>query len=374
MSPEQSYSADVWRGIAIFAILLLHAYATLPGITGAEWYHPYFHNLGIGVQLFFVLSGYLISHSWDRCTDLWEFYVRRAAKIVPLYMIFLVLSVSTFLVVAQFADSAGFFRNGVTWENLNWWNVVIHLTFLQGWSPQYMHSLVDGSWSIVNEVYFYALYPLIRTLVRGIRQAVLFWVAALALQSWLADPVFAYASERGNPGFVVYYFFASLPAFALGMAIYWLRREGLSRIDGWSCVIALSGIYYATYGVESGMLLPHNILLVMALPLIVMTNWRPGIVTDVLSRLGRQSYALYFVHLYAVIWFTNLVAPTLGQNRPLIFALNLVICFPLSIYLSDRIFNRIDAVLLSRILAAYRSRRADKGFFQKAKRADEDRR
>jgi peptidoglycan/LPS O-acetylase OafA/YrhL len=92
MNEEQTgrtKTLDGWRGIAIIMVLVQHYQAAFPG--NAQY------SLGQhGVQLFFVLSGYLITSQIlsDERFDLKAFYIRRAFRILPpalLYLSVLVL-------------------------------------------------------------------------------------------------------------------------------------------------------------------------------------------------------------------------------------------------------------------------------------------
>ncbi len=74
---------DGWRGLAILLLLVGH-FAPLPGI-----------NFGaVGVQLFFVLSGFLMGGLlFVRQTPLPDFFVRRLSRIVPAHAVFLMVVV-----------------------------------------------------------------------------------------------------------------------------------------------------------------------------------------------------------------------------------------------------------------------------------------
>src|SRR5436305_15235385 len=92
---ERQPGLDLLRGLAIIVVVAYHAALfgfTLPGrIDRFGW---------IGVDLFFVLSGYLIggqllaSLRRSRPIDLWRFFARRALRIIPAY--FVILAVYAF--------------------------------------------------------------------------------------------------------------------------------------------------------------------------------------------------------------------------------------------------------------------------------------
>src|SRR5262249_15556939 len=85
---------DTLRGVAILAVFLYHGLYVQPGL--AEWNKPWRLALTaawpgrLGVNLFFVLSGFLISgillESATRPDYYTRFYKRRALRILPAYL------------------------------------------------------------------------------------------------------------------------------------------------------------------------------------------------------------------------------------------------------------------------------------------------
>src|SRR6266436_3874649 len=79
---------DVLRCIAVFSVMILH---------GNIW--PFFGNIGwVGVDLFFVLSGFLISgllfseYKTRNSISFKRFFIRRGLKIYPAFYLFLLLT------------------------------------------------------------------------------------------------------------------------------------------------------------------------------------------------------------------------------------------------------------------------------------------
>jgi peptidoglycan/LPS O-acetylase OafA/YrhL len=356
MVHNRNASIDSWRGIAICMVLLLHAYAVTPELAGSGWYETLFHNLGFGVQLFFLLSGLLISESWDRSKDARQFFLKRAAKILPLYLIFLHLGIATFVLASGLAPTTDFFRNGITESNLTLQNYLLHLTFMQTLAPRYMHSLLDGSWSIAHEVWFYAVYPLLRRfVVTSLNSAVVFWIFTILLQAFLADPAYSWATTEGYPPYVQYYFFGNLPCFALGIVLYWWRRG--ERPDQLFTACGLVGIFLTVALVERQQVQAHNLFLLAIAPLVLSGRFN-GSVGGFFQWCGRQTYSLYFVHLFLLIWTHNLIIAPLGIAVMPAFLLNIFVAFPGSFLLSWFVFNPIDRKLLRALVRRYAGDRA----------------
>lgn len=165
----EALQRDLWidtlRGVAILMVLVLHAVVMTPALEPHQPVLDIVNRLTAGVQLFFLLSGYVITAALERSLARGEgmrgYLLRRAAKIVPLYLLFMHLNIVIFIAMNYFDKNAIFYRNSVSDDNLNLANYLAHLVFLQGVSPKYINSLLDGSWSVVSEVYFYVTMPFI---------------------------------------------------------------------------------------------------------------------------------------------------------------------------------------------------------------------
>lgn len=129
------------RGIAVLLVLLCH-------------YSPFLSFGGFGVDLFFVLSGFLISgllfqeFKATGTIKVWRFWVRRGFKIYPPFYAFLLL---TSLVL-------WFITGGVPHE------VVADIFFVQNYFP---HLWMHG-WSLAVEEHFYIALPLLLLLLLAI--------------------------------------------------------------------------------------------------------------------------------------------------------------------------------------------------------------
>jgi len=151
-SPAEHYlSCDYWRGIAILSVVLFH--------------FDFFRFGYLGVDLFFVLSGFLVSRSLiDQMNKrgkifLSRFFVARFLKILPMYFCFLVLGNAVafalysrthpeqFIPLSDLAKYAFFFLN---YRSTN------HFSF-------------DHIWSLCVEEHFYLLLPLGLLLISSLR-------------------------------------------------------------------------------------------------------------------------------------------------------------------------------------------------------------
>ncbi|NBX76762.1 MAG: acyltransferase [Proteobacteria bacterium] len=151
---NQSYRAhdpllDGVRGLAILAVILFHS-SVLPVQTLAE---KIFHGAAlsgwVGVDLFFVLSGFLITRILIQTKDsphfFFNFYMRRILRIFPLYYLFLFLAFYVFPLAVSFGFTYWTFLSNV----------------LVGRLGHFQSPALDITWSLAVEEQFYLLWPLV---------------------------------------------------------------------------------------------------------------------------------------------------------------------------------------------------------------------
>lgn len=361
MAPPQGnriHVLDAARGVAILLILLLHAGALSEGLERHAGLHVLFSRMAVGMQLFFVLSGYLISASWQRLRasghprPLWAYGWRRAAKIVPLYL--LALHVNLALFIWQSAEP-GFqpLRNSVTAQNLVPANYLVHLVFAQGLVPAWIHSLVDGSWSVAAEVYFYLLFPLV--LARCCRHSIATaWGYLFALVFALA---FAQAAKGAANAWGYYGLPAQLPCFLLGVLVHQWEAEGrLKALRPWApvglglCALLALGL---VKGATAPVSLHHVYALLFAAALACALAWPKAQELasrwPLLRQFGAMSYALFFSHLVLLKLAHPWISGHLG-SRPFAWTLGLNIAISLlgSYVLSRFLLHPIDQYIVQR--------------------------
>ena len=240
---------DGLRGIAIALVLWYH-------IWEISWLSPgpllqFLPATGfIGVQLFFFLSGFVISYPFVRAMlarrpqPSWkDFAWRRFIKIVPSY----VLSIAAAYAIgyAQIQPNASVLPDLVT-----------HLLFIHTWFPL-RYGTIDGVlWTLAVEVEFYCLFPLIWWCFRrrpGLTAALMiaiawYWRAALARCCYAT--LFA-QWEENLPGYLDIFAFGMISAYVFTRFGESWRASRLSNaaplvaIAGVACLVALLESLYA---------------------------------------------------------------------------------------------------------------------------------
>lgn len=150
---------DGVRGVAILLVLLHQFDIVDPGASRLAFLWSEAVEPGwIGVQLFFVLSGFLITGILVDAKDeqagfFRRFYSRRARRIVPLYYAMLVLILLVLPAVARLPAHEIGDRRGQIWYWL----------YLQNWPMPFLHDGAVGlghTWSLAVEEQYYLLWPL----------------------------------------------------------------------------------------------------------------------------------------------------------------------------------------------------------------------
>jgi peptidoglycan/LPS O-acetylase OafA/YrhL len=148
---------DGLRGIAILLVVLFHNFRAF----------NYFFFGWLGVDLFFVLSGFLITDILLNTVGsphfLRNFFMRRMLRIFPLYYLVLIIFFIAFPLLGLYKQELQFYQDHQSWF---WF-------YLQNWllstdsSPR--GGALDHFWSLAIEEQFYIIWPLIILLVRKLK-------------------------------------------------------------------------------------------------------------------------------------------------------------------------------------------------------------
>jgi peptidoglycan/LPS O-acetylase OafA/YrhL len=298
--PAHQPNLDQLRALAVLAVVAhhLHVHTGLP--------MPYLDRFGglLGVQLFFVLSGYLISASAAQHT-LGHYAVHRMMRIFPAYWVafgLMALAVSWRLPPERIVEHPGAFL--LSLANLQQLHAVALLEM----------DVLSVSWSLTVEVLWYAVAPLVLLLVR--RNAGATFLVLLAISTtwtWLANrgaltPLYAGGladlSRTPLPGQLHVLINSAFPAqlvfFGLGALVYRYReRMAAVPLAVWPA-LALLGLgslpWHTGWPLVTGLISGIG-LTALFLWLLRSPEWplRP------LQFTGRISYSIYLLHFPIIV-------------------------------------------------------------------------
>ncbi len=302
---------DGLRGIAIILVMLHHFTYLRPtsGIDAQIASVVFF--FWTGVDLFFVLSGFLITGILldTRGSERYftNFYARRVLRIFPLYYLVLVLA---FVVMPMFPAVNSVLLGGVDSPPRQWpyWFYLTNFLIADdGW----VHGWVDVGWSLAIEEQFYLVWPLV------------IWLCPLRLLPWLCTgifvaEVFARSFARASdvevlPIYVITWF--RLDGLVIGALLAMALRRGIMpALDRLAPIVVTVGIA----GLVAVMILGGNtwwwnrrmqqfgysLIAVIAGAMLVSAISRPAnslwprmLTAGWLRAFGKYSYCLYLIHL-----------------------------------------------------------------------------
>lgn len=286
---------DSLTGMRFWAALLVvmyHLGLFVGEVQPLSWVTQYGRT---GVTFFFVLSGFVLAWTYlDRPVAYRVFMWRRFARLWPLVAVTGVAGIATKLLADEEVDPVA---------------ALSTFTFLQAWWPSWAPGANAPAWSLSDEAFFYALFPLLLAAVgAAVWRKRLTWIIGVGmLAAWV---VFA---ALDLPAWLLDYFPpARLGQFALGVIAGVAMRRGLRAPIPYIPAVALVVVYHlalipwgdaveATRAISahSGsqwFATPVFVLLIMAAAQADLDGRRTGATGPVVIKLGQWSYALYLVH------------------------------------------------------------------------------
>ena len=345
------------RGLAVLWVILFH-YVVLRGDLGDPWIaalarvgpvDAVIRNGYLGVDLFFMLSGFLLVLPWLRHArgdsprpSAREFWRRRVRRIVPAYYVHLAL---LFCCFAPLVRGFEYLRNDILVVG---WNVAAHAGFLQLTSPLTSGTLaVNGAlWTLAIEAQFYLLLPLLAPLfARAPLRATVAAFGLAAAWQWgarhglqgLVDAIRALGAHWAWPEAVVrHLLLTQLPSylghFALGglLAHAWrgwrergARPAWLPPLAGLAALVSLGVLLHvavAPWGEHTWLLTTGVLGTVLFAAAAGGDLARRALGRGPVAFAGRVSYSAYLYHLpLLLLW--NLHGPRHAGALPLYLAL-----------------------------------------------------
>jgi peptidoglycan/LPS O-acetylase OafA/YrhL len=232
---RQYYPAlDGLRGLAILLVVVYHNFGFI----------NYFFFGWLGVDLFFVLSGFLITDILLKTLNgknyLKNFYLRRMLRIFPLYYLFLIIflliipRLNTQLDIKYYTD-----------------NQVWLWTYLQNWlyifkDPAHTNTL-NHLWSLAVEEQFYLVWPFVILLIKKPKYLLIFislvLIAVLMLRLWI------WTNHIADLAYFNLYTFSRIDGICIGCMIALLQRikpDFLKKYTPW-IVLFFAGLNFGFF-------------------------------------------------------------------------------------------------------------------------------
>lgn len=273
-------SLQAGRALAALAVLSFHLSLMMGDAGFAEVGRSITWRGDLGVDFFFVLSGFIILHAHQddlgRPERLGRYLYRRFVRLYPIYWLFTAVVLVGLMTFAR--------HNHPPSGAAEWFTAITLVRLSPAPTP------IHPAWTLIHEIAFYAVFAC----------AVANRIAGLALFAlWMAlcVAVFHYTGEFDRTPWMTYTSAINLN-FGIGMAAQWLHRQG--RLSGLTLIAGIAG-FVATFSNEALGGHPAPLFYAISFGLII-----SGLATleqagrlkarGLLLALGDASYVLYISH------------------------------------------------------------------------------
>ena len=300
------------RGVAALIVVLLHI----------KWMNPlttllFFRNGYLMVDLFFVLSGFVICHNYGQkvadASDAGHFMFLRLGRLYPLHLFcliaFLCIEIAKYIGELKFhlvpyASPAFSINNAPSF--------IAHLLLVQIFCPFAEYSFNGPSWSISAEFYTYLIFALIVWTFSKKRSVLIASVFLVSIATFLM----LFFGISGSTELTGWSFLRCIVGFFMGVLAYHVYDRHHSHISRWSGRIAfcLLIILVVFMSLKENPKLDGILVLPVFSALIIAIAAEPaGRISKLFNStplrwLGRVSYSIYLMHYMVLMFLSRLAA------------------------------------------------------------------
>lgn len=277
---------DSLRAFAALSVCLFHFVCTTSGYITNKYVLSFF-SIGInGVQLFFVISGFVIPwamfHAGFEFKNFFRFLMKRLARLEPPYVFSILLGLVVLVLKSKLL--------GVPINNLSLNQVLLHFGYLIPFFKNYdWLNVVYWSLAVEFQYYFFIAILFIPLIKSNLLIRILIYVFICLL------------SFIGGKVFLLYW----LPAFFIGIVLFLFKTDLIKRneyIITTILLLVLCGFKYALPSL-SYILIP-----------VVLVLFYPNLKIKILDFLGKMSYSIYLIHPVIGASFINVLSHSVKSD------------------------------------------------------------
>ncbi|EPK7571290.1 acyltransferase family protein [Klebsiella michiganensis] len=360
MSQSKNWSPELdgLRGYASLWVVLGH----ICNLT--ECNIPIISSPSIGVDVFILLSGYLMAKNyaerqhvepWTSFKTVTSFWVRRFFRIAPLFYVLLIVAILLGNVFGDFREAIGNVwlstqTDADKYGDSSVANFFAHISFAFGFLPYYSARTTIPDWSIGLEMQYYAIFPVIMLFIMwfGFIKTSISLMIICVISSLLAPDYF---SEFTRPSMIVF----KLPLFISGMLIY---KAAAEKKFLYSLVALLAPVSALAIGyLITPLRMAIEIFIVLGMATLLFPHKNGSllkIISDSLKSflsvgfsrfLGEVSYSVYLLHLMIVLPTIGMLIeyPEFISFHPMIrFLIAAAISIPITYILSIYLYKHVE--------------------------------
>ncbi|GAB4016674.1 hypothetical protein GCM10028808_45880 [Spirosoma migulaei] len=303
-------SLDGLRAISIIMVLLVHAKHTMPPKLANNLLFKYVIHSDLGVHIFFVISGYLITklllQEREKTNDIniKNFYIRRSLRIFPVFYTYIFI----IIILKQFFLAPGVLTyTTIAFASLYLWNYMHLLTV-----PQPNPSLFFGHfWTLAMEEQFYLLWPIAFKRIPR-KKLITVVLIIIAIMPIIRIATYIYMpNSRGQIGMMIHTSGDTILTGCLGALLEksflnssyakWLKNNlVMSFIVFFIFVISpyFGDVFKGAYTLTIGQTISNLSIIVFVLWCIYEPTWLSSLLNSKpFVHIGMLSYSLYIWHL-----------------------------------------------------------------------------
>jgi len=338
---------DGFRALSIFSVLFFHFFSRWTPPLSTESYYPYgskyyswFQYGGVGVEFFFMISGFVIYFTLENTETFKTFWIKRFIRLFPAML---------FASILTYALTCAFDRGFLFWQSHQLRNFIASLTFISPSVFQLFHinvSYLNGSyWSLWPEVEFYAFSSVLYFLNRKnfFRNFILASACLI-----IAHPFLFKNEDFSSLGLLTF-----LPFFAMGSVFYQLWKTVQEKKKP-TMLHYIGLIFFAVYMLLSADVLVLRLIYALMIALFLLFIYAPRFLGPlnypVITRIGTSSYFLYLIHQNIGVLAIHKLGPYFGAASvvcPLLVIVGLIV---FSNWFTERVEKKYSGVLKSLLL------------------------
>jgi peptidoglycan/LPS O-acetylase OafA/YrhL len=366
---KRNNGVDMLRGLAILSVILLHVNIRVPfhqtalgGLLSQRWNGILFWSGFYGVAMFFVISGYVITHSalkkWSSLPQLRarDFYAMRFARIMPLLVALLIvltafhlLEVPRFVIKPERVSLGRALFAALTFH-VNWLEIKVG----------YLPGVWDILWSLSIEEVFYLGFPLLCLVARKEWHFVAVASCFLLISPWARVALYP-GNELGDRNHLAFMDGIAIGCFT-ALAAHRVRFSDRTMLGllvlGIAMVVFVLGFRSQVFGL--GLTKNGLYITVLSLGTALILLWMHfrharGKATNHallgwLAEAGRYSYEIYLTHMFVVFGCWELFRLVDGSDAAVyvLYLSTLVVSYGLGAMVARSFSNPVNAWLRRR--------------------------